>query len=261
MLQGVTKAVRMLSLFSTERPEWGVNEAARALGMPKSSTSELMTSLMNQHLLRRNHKGKYLLGWRLFELSQTLLDTTEYRAESRRVMEKLVACWKETVHLAVLEGARVVYIEKVKPTPAVEIPFSRVGARLPAHCSAVGKVLLASQDWGEIAELIERHGMPAFTPNTIITLEDLASELEQVREQGYAYDTEEASIGLCCVAAPIRGSSNEVVAAISLAVPAYRFYPGRPKYTAAIVEAARSASALTTARVYQHATEVRRNAS
>src|SRR5919107_5652912 len=147
MARNIRKAMKVLDLFSLERPEWGVSEVARALGLPKSTTSELMSSLADQRLLSRIVKGRYRLGWWLFELSQTLLDTTEFRTEARSVMEELVRCWRETMHLAVLDDAQAVYVEKLQPTPAVKIKISRAGARLPAHCSGVGKVLLAHCEW------------------------------------------------------------------------------------------------------------------
>ncbi len=242
MSRTIDKVMRVLDLFSLERPEWGVSEAAKALGFPKSTTSELMSDLADQRLLSRATKGKYRLGWRLFELSQTLLDTTEFRMEARRVMEELVGCWRETVHLAVLDGVQAVYVEKLQPTPAVKIWISRTGARLPAHCSGVGKVLLAHSKWEHIAALFEDQGMPTLTHNTITTLDALAEELERVRELGYAHDHEETLVGLCCVAAPVHGSGGEVIAAVSLSVPAYRFCPNEDNYTAAILDAARRIS-------------------
>ncbi|MCA1730912.1 MAG: IclR family transcriptional regulator [Actinobacteria bacterium] len=238
MPRTIRKATKVLDLFSLERPEWGVNEVARALGFPKSTTSELMSSLAEQRLLSRTVKGRYRLGWRLFELSQTLLDTTEFRVEARRVMEELVRRWRETVHLAVLDGVQAVYIEKLQPNPAVKIKISRTGARLPAHCSGVGKVLLAHCEWEYVAELLKDQRLPALTGNTVTNFDVLAEELERVREQGYAYDEEETSVGLCCVAAPIYDSGGKVVASISLSVPAYRLHPKKDEYTAAILDAA-----------------------
>src|SRR5215211_7584697 len=82
VLRTIKKATQILDLFSLERPEWGVSEVARALGLPKSTTSELMSGLADQRLLSRRAKGRYRLGWRLFESSQTLLDTTEFRIEA-----------------------------------------------------------------------------------------------------------------------------------------------------------------------------------
>src|SRR5918998_2743365 len=242
MPRTIKKAMQVLDLFSLERPEWGVSEAARTLQLPKSSTSELMSSLANQRLLSRTAKGRYRLGWRLFELSQTLLDTTEFRIEARKVMEELVRTWGETVHLAVLDGVQAVYIEKLQPTPAVKIKITRAGARLPAHSSGLGKVLLAHSEWEYIAGLFEDQGMPTLTQNTITTLDTLAEELEQVRERGYAYDHEETLVGLCCVAAPVYGSEGKVAAAVSFSVPAYRFCPRKDEYTVAILDAARRIS-------------------
>lgn len=242
MMRTLDKAMQVLDLFSLERPEWGVSEVARALDLPKSTTSELMSNLADQRLLSRIVRGRYRLGWRLFELSQTLLDTTEFRIEARQVMEELVSRWKETVHLAVLDGVQAVYIEKLQPTPAVKIKITRSGARLPAYCSGVGKVLLAHCEWEYVVQMLKDQGMPELTENTITDLDVLAEELEQVRERGYAYDNEEIMIGLCCVAAPIYDSSGTVVAAISFSVPAFRFCPRKEKYTAAILDAAQCIS-------------------
>jgi DNA-binding IclR family transcriptional regulator len=242
MSQTMKKTMRVLDLFSLQRPEWGVSEAAKVLGFPKSTTSELMSALADQRLLSRSTKGKYRLGWRLFELSQTLLDTTEFRVGARRVMEELVECWRETMHLAVLDGVQAVYVEKLEPTSAPKIEITRAGARLPAQCSGVGKILLAHSEWEYVAERLEDQGMPALTPNSITTLEVLAEELEWVRERGYAYDHEEILIGLCCVGAPVYGPGGEVVAAVSFSVPAYRFGPNESNYTAAILDAARRIS-------------------
>jgi DNA-binding IclR family transcriptional regulator len=157
-------------------------------------------------------------------------------------MEELVRCWGEMVHLAVLDGIQAVYVEKLQPTPAVKIWITRAGARLPAHCSGVGKVLLAHHEWEYIAALFEDQGMPALTPNTITTLDALTEELERVREWGCAYDHEEILIGLCCVAAPVYDHRGEAVAAVSFSVPAYRFRPNEGDYTAAILDAARCIS-------------------
>src|SRR5918912_4438335 len=242
MIQTIRKATQILDLFSLEQPEWGVSEVARALGLPKSTTSELMSSLADQRLLSRTVRGRYRLGWHLFELSQTLLDTTEFRTEARKVMEELVRGWKETVHLAVLDGVQAVYIEKLQPRPAVKIWLTRAGARLPAHSSGVGKVLLAHSEWKYVAELLEDQGMPALTPNTITDVNALAEELERVRARGYAYDNEETLVGLCCVGAPIYSSEGTVIAAISFSVPAYWFHPRKDEYTETILDAARRIS-------------------
>jgi IclR family KDG regulon transcriptional repressor len=242
MLHTISKASQILHLFSLSENEWGVRGVARALEMPKSTTGELMESLAEQGLLVRTRSGRYRLGWRLFELSQVLLGTSEFYAEARPVMQELVARWREITHLAVLDGVEVVYVEKVQPPMAMPISLSWVGARLPAHSSGVGKVLLAHQEWRDVLKPVEQKGLGAHTPNTITTLDALAHELAQVRRQGYAYDQEETMLGLGCVAAPIRNLDGLVVAAISFSVPARRFYPQQENYTAIITKAAQGIS-------------------
>jgi IclR family transcriptional regulator, KDG regulon repressor len=231
------KVGNVLNLFSFKCPEWGVSEVAKTLAIPKSTTSEIMASLADQGLLCRTDEGRYRLGWRLFHLSQVLLDNTDFCIEARQVMRELVERWGETSHLAVLDEAQVLYVEKLQGTPAVQILLSRVGARLPPHCSGVGKVLLAHRTWHEVTTLLEEQGLKAFTPNTITSFDRLAKELEQVRQRGYAYDHEELVLGLCCVAAPIYDLSGQALAALSISVPAYRFYPKQETYTTIILKA------------------------
>jgi DNA-binding IclR family transcriptional regulator len=133
-------------------------------------------------------------------------------------------------------------VDKLRGDRALEILLSACGRRLPAYCSGVGKVLLASRPSDEIRELFRQQSLVPFTPNTITNLDRLQEELEQVRRQGYAYDREEATIGLCCAAAPIRDADGTTIAAMSLSVPAYRFYPQQQRLTTGIVQAARRVS-------------------
>ena len=242
MLQTVHKAGEVLNLFSVKHPEWGISELAKALTLPKSSTSALVSTLVEQGLLRRTSTSRYKLGWRVMALSQVLLSTTDFRTEARPLMESLIARFGETVHLAALESGQVIYVDKLQGTRAVQVSATGVGYRLPAHCSGVGKVILANLSWEEVQQILAHKGMPALTSKTITSLEVLQEELQRVRAQGYAYDLEEAVEELCCVAAPICDHSGEVVAAMSLSVPAYRFQQHKDQYRLAIVGAARQVS-------------------
>lgn len=201
-----------------------------------------MTTLAEQRLLRRTEGGRYRLGWRLFELSQNLLDTTEFRTAAQKVIEELVERLGETVHLAVFDNMQAVYIEKQQPTPAVKIPASRVGARLYAHCTGVGKLLLSDCEWKPVRQALEHQGMPAFTPNSIVTPEELYEELQRIRERGYSFDNEEALQGLRCVAAPVRDADGQIIAALSVSAPAFRYEDREEEYTRAVVEGARRIS-------------------
>jgi IclR family KDG regulon transcriptional repressor len=251
MMQGVIqvrrlstlyKASKVLALFSPEQPEWGVSEAAKASGLPRSTAAEILSSLADQGILRRTAARRYRLGWRLFELSQTLLDTSAFYQVAHREMQEIINRSGETSHLTVLADAQALYIEKLAGVSAMPIPITRVGGRLPAHSTGVGKLLLAHREWQEIAPRLADQGLRAFTPNTITTLDKLAIELKQARKQGYAYDHEETLPGLCCVAAPIYGQNGSVIASISSSIPAGRFYPYRARHTSAILQAAQRIS-------------------
>lgn len=242
MLDTIYRAGQVLQLLSTEKTECGVTEVAEALGVSKSTAHTLLTSLCKTQLVRRTDRKRYRLGWGILALARALMESTEVRVEALPVMEELVQRFGETIHLAVLDGFEVVYMEKREGTRAVAISASAVGSRLPAHCSGVGKVLLADRPWNEVRALIPSTGLPRFTPNTITTAAELAEELKRVREQGYAYDNEEAIPEICCVAAPLRDHTGSVVAAISISVPAYRFSANRERYKREILAAARRIS-------------------
>lgn len=242
VLSTVRKVAEVLDLFTPQRPEWGVTEVARALRIPKSSAHALLVTLCCTGLLRKTPQCRYRLGWRALAMNRVLVETTEFRAEALPVMHNLVARYGETVHLATLDEGQVVYVEKLEGSRAVRVAVSWVGARLPAHCSAVGKVLLAHRPEEEVETIVEAQGLRAFTTRTITSVEQLRAELERVRQQGYAEDLEEVMPELCCVAAPIRDYTGEVVAAMSLSVPAYRFRQYRDQYRHAIIHAARQVS-------------------
>lgn len=238
----VRKVGRVLDLYSLECPEWGVGEVARALGLPASSASELLSVLEDEGFLRRTRAGRYRLGWRVMSLNRILVGTTELRDEAHRAMEHLVSLFGETVHFAALERGQVIYLDKLQGTRAVRVEATGVGVRIHGHCSGVGKVLLAHLPWEEAVGILEREGMPARTPNTITTPEGFQEELELVRKQGYAYDLEEGVLELCCVAAPVRDLSGEVVAAMSLSVPAYRFEGSKDTYQTTLLATTRELS-------------------
>lgn len=242
MVQTVRKVADILDLFSAEKPEWGVSEVARELRIPKSTAHALMDSLAEQRLLQRTDKGRYQLGWRLFELGQTLLDTTQIRIAARAVMQDLVDRLGETVHLATLDGIQAVYIERLPRVPGGRGIAARKGDRRPAYRSAVGKVLLAHREWEGITPLLRHQGLYATTENTITKLETLHEELQETRRRGYGYDVEETALTVCCIAAPIFNDRNKVIAAVSLVVPLDRFKAYGNSYHGAVMEAARRIS-------------------
>ncbi len=242
MLQTIEKASEVLALFDCEHTEWGVREVAGALGLAKSSAHDLLTSLEQVRLLCKNAEGRYRLGWRLVMLSETLLATTELRREARLILEELAEHYRETIHLAVLDDTKVVYIDKLEGKQAVRVELTSLGTRLYAHCSALGKVLLAYQPEKNVKRIIEAEGLPRFTPNTIADAGELEQALARIRKQGYAFDQEEILPDLCCVGAPIRDHTGQVIAAISMSLPAYRFQRSQTELCNAVMRSGKMIS-------------------
>lgn len=230
MRQLVDKIGTILSLFSFERFELGVSELSVELSWPKSTVSEILASLVRQGLVERTPRGRFRLGWRIFELNQVLLESTPLVREGRRAMQELVERHGESSHLMVLERHQAVIVEKMQASLATQILMSRVGLRLPAHCSACGKLLLALRPWEEVRMVFENVELQPFTPATITDLGVLERELAEIRVCGIAYDREEIVPGLTCVAAPIRNEDGKPIAAISISIPSYRFAGGETSY-------------------------------
>ncbi len=214
-IQAIDRVMKVLTAFDVENSEMSLGEIAKKTGIPKSTVHRIIASLSEWNVIRQNSvSGKYGLGLRLFELGSIVLSQMSLRKEALPFLKKLSDDVGMTVHLVVRDGSHAIYIEKIEP-PGSMVSYSRVGKQLPLHCTAVGKVLLADLSRDEIEKLLE-HGLPAKTPNTIITIDELFDCLERVRSGGYAVDNEELEIGLKCLGSPIFNYRGEVVGAISL---------------------------------------------
>ena len=238
MLQTIEKAAQVLNLFTPENPEWGVSQVAQKLGMPKSSAHAFLNSLAEVGLLYRFVTGRYRLGFRILTLSQALLHNTPWREEAAPLMESLRHKTGETVHLSVLAGGELVTVNKLDGNTADAAPVSQVGAVVPSHCSAHGKMLLALRPWAFVSAVLDQHGMTAYTENTIVSRDELKSELLKVRKRGFAYDIEEYRAGLCCVAAPVRNHNGETIVALGISLPSERFHTHKDALRTAVIETA-----------------------
>jgi IclR family KDG regulon transcriptional repressor len=222
VLLTIESAGRLLDLFTPLSPERGVTEVAAELGVSKSKAHALLASLTAVGLLRRTDGGRYRLGWRVLGLSRVLELTTEFHRHARPIMRALHTRFGETVHLAALDGGQVVYVDRLEGVRSARIAASSVGSVLPAHCSAVGKVLLAGLAPDALQRLLH-DPLETLTPFTMTDPGQLVGELEHVRLRGYAVEHQEAVLEVSCVAAPIVATGPRVVAAISMSVPSSRF--------------------------------------
>jgi len=215
-IQTVMNALRMLEVFHTET-EMGVSDLARRLGLHKNNTFRLLATLeLAGYMQQTPETDLYHLGPRCLELGHAFARSHTLISQARPILEELAETIGETVHLGVLRGDEVVHLDGVLPEQRV-LAGLRVGERLPAHCTALGKVLLADGALEIADRTFERH-----TDKTQIDPTKIADELRAVALQGYAPDLEEFATGLRCVAAPVRDASACVIAAISLSGPSIR---------------------------------------
>ena len=142
--------------------------------------------------------------------------------QAKPILERLVKDCNETSYVAIFKEGYVVYLDVVETDLTVRV-VSRVGSRLPAHCTAAGKVHLAFMSDEEIEALFPERQLKPYTPNTITDRDALKTELKKIVDQGYAIDNEELDPGVRCVAGPIRDYTRRIVGAVSVSGPSMRF--------------------------------------
>lgn len=210
----LSKALRVLDLFNGVEGGLTLTEiAARLETRPGSIYPVIYTLHKFGYLERDPETKKFRLGLRILALANQILSSLDIREKAKPVLKRFARELEANVHLAVLYEGEVLYLDREEAAPSVVIP-SVIGRRVPPHCTALGKVLLA-HDLEALEKFLQKAPLPALTPNTITDPELLKRELEQVRAQGYAVDWEEFHEGNICVAAPVRNYRGRVVAAIS----------------------------------------------
>lgn len=223
----VTRAFDILELFLDRDTALNAPDIVRELGLPRSTVHELLTTLVARRYLTPDHQGGYRLGVRLYQLGSRYGEQLDLTVEGQHVARQVAEKCQETVHIAILEDTNVVYIAKVDSTQAVRL-VSATGRSLPAHCTAVGKMLLASLPEHELRSRIpDDTVLAAMTANSITDTKALHAALAEARERGLAVEESESNLDASCVAAPVRDRAGQVVAALSISVPGSRWTPDR----------------------------------
>ncbi|NBM16134.1 IclR family transcriptional regulator [Streptomyces sp. GC420] len=211
-LSVLARAVSVLDAFSPDDTAVTVSELGRRTGLAKSTVHRLAVELCRLGLLEQTPRG-LRLGLHLFELGQLVPRQRDLREAALPLMEDLREVTRSTVHLAVRDGVEVVYIEILGSKAYPGLP-SRVGGRMPAHATGVGKAILAFSPPEVPAERI-KSGLAPCSPFTVVAPGALLRELENVRRTGIAYDREESGVGTVCVAAPVLDTGGLAIAALS----------------------------------------------
>jgi DNA-binding IclR family transcriptional regulator len=220
----VSRALDILELFLADGT-LSAPEITTRLGLPRTTVHELVNTLVDRDYLAAIPGApiRYRLGMRVFQLGGHFADRLDLTREAQDVATEIAAACDETVHVAVLDGSDVVYVAKMDSTHPVRM-VSAVGRRVPAHCTAVGKVLVAALSNEEFEARYPRGGeLPGMTPHSITSPARLHRELAEVREAGVAYDDCESNEAVGCVAAGVRDRGGQMVAAMSISVPTIRW--------------------------------------
>jgi len=222
-IQTLQRALDVLDCFLTEdRASYQFAELERRSGLPKSTLFRILANLVGAEYLQRHRETEsYSLGRKLLNFGASASHLTELRWDSVPVVDELAQRCGETAYVGVLDRGDVVTVYVKDGTYTVRM-HSWVGKRREAHCSAMGKALLAHKPPEFVRSYGELYEMKAYTKNTVTSIEQLERDLEQVRETGLAVDNEEVELGLRCIAAPIFGRTGQVVAAVCISGPTSR---------------------------------------
>ncbi len=236
-ITSVQRCLRLLRLFSEAPGGLTASEVTRISGLPVSTVHRFLANLETAGFLEWSQSGKYHLGIVSFSIGHVALGQLSVRRLSLPYLRALSQYTQETIHLTVRQGLTAVYVEKLDSPQQVKI-HSRIGASVPLHCTAVGKVLLAYLPQGELQTLLPRMELRRFAQNTIGTPQELQQQLDRVRKVGHAYDLEEHEPRIRCIAAPIWDQTGAVQASLSITAPAERMPIPRLRNLAPVIQEA-----------------------
>ena len=209
----LSRTLTLLETFEAADASLSLAELSRRSGLPKPTVHRMVAEMTRERMLERLDDGTYRLGMRLFEIGERLQTNRTLSDAALPIMEDLREATRQRIHLAVLDGVDVVYVE-ILGANLMHVG-SRTGGRFPAHATGVGKAILAYSPRAVVQARIEAV-LPRLSPRTITTPGALERDLHDVRSRGFAQDREESHVGVSCVAAPAFGSDHKVRAALSI---------------------------------------------
>jgi IclR family KDG regulon transcriptional repressor len=214
---GARTAIEILSLLARSRSPLSTSEIARQLEISRSLAHRVLCELRNQRCVDRAYDRKYRLGLRVLELGGAYAGQLDFGHSVRLAMMEVSRLTGETTNFAMLEGAEVVYIMKNDSVNSVTT-ISLIGTRLPANCTALGKVMLARLSDEELAERLQ-DPLPQSTPRSLGTLAALRADLRVIRQHGYAIERGESLAGRSCVAVRVElPGQDSAISAMSVSM-------------------------------------------
>ncbi len=220
-IQAIERAILIMNCFSKEESELKLQEICDRLDLNKSTAHGIISTLKHFGMIDQDEETqKYRLGFSLVALGSLVLDRLDVRNIAAPIIKDVCMRTGETVHLGILDGTEVVYIDKQESSQSMRL-FTAIGTRYPAYCTGIGKAILAFLPREEQIKCIPDEIKP-LTEHTFKSKETVLKDLSLVSSRGYSIDDEENIEGLRCVGAPVFDYSGNVVAAVSVAGPSIR---------------------------------------
>ena len=230
ILSSVSNALSVLEIFDKDNPELGVTEIAKILGIHKSIAFRLVKTLEVHNWLNQTEQRKYCLSLKAFEVGSQVITRLGLGVGIQPILEELAGKTGESVNVGVMDGTDIMYVNKITPKKILRVEV-QIGVRMPAHCTAMGKIILANLPVAQRKAYISTlKTLPVPTSRTIKDPEKLNRDLSKVKEQGFAWSTGELFPEICCVAAPIRDTTGNIVAALSIAMQKRNFKRNKSKF-------------------------------
>lgn len=223
-VQSLEKALQIINIMK-EGPYDGIRikEISEKLNLGKSTVHRILNTLVAHGYVEQGEDNKkYRLGWKFFEVGSVIPRQRNLNNMELKVLWDLCDFYEETVNLGVRINDKVAIVAKADPEKVLFKTGPYLGEQEPVHATALGKALISELSEEELDKIFASKNLEQYTVNTITSLAELKNELEIVREQGYALDREELSVGLACIAMPVYNFSNEITAALSISGPAFR---------------------------------------
>jgi DNA-binding IclR family transcriptional regulator len=219
-IRSLAKGMRVLELLSNN-DALTVTRVARLMNVNRASSHRFLSTLKELGYVDKDDSSRYYLTTKVIELGMRVLDRFEIRKIAHPFLQELAAKFNETINLGYFNAEEVLTIDKIDSTEILRMDAG-IGGREPAYCTSLGKAILAFLPENQLEEYLQRTELTPFTPNTVVSIDKLKDELMHIKENGYAIDDEELSVGLRCVGAPLFSHNGQALYAISISGPSIR---------------------------------------
>ncbi len=214
-VHSIERAFDIIEDVAVRQNGTSLTDIATRVNLHKSTVHRIISTLLQRGYLEKTDQGNYKLGLRLIDVVSHYINNLELQTEARSYIADIAAHVGLTCNLGVLDGDKVVHIERVNMNSLEKLYF-QIGDKVNAYCSSLGKCLLSNYSKKEIEDVMADCSFIKFTPNTISDMESLQKEVSEVRSRGWALDDEECEAGQRCIGAPIYDYRGDIIAAVSV---------------------------------------------